>query len=191
ARIALLLLLFLAAAAFVAWGLRRERADPILQSLPPLAGLPAPDLSGPAHAVLDVIDGDTVAILIAGERTKVRLKGIDTPETVHPTKPVQHFGPEASRFLHQLLDGESVYLLIEPGAPLHDKYDRTLGYLYRASDGLFINAEIVRLGYGRAYTRYPFQYIDQFVRLEAEAREAGRGMWARNGSEHLAPNPAR
>ena len=66
----------------------------------------------------------------------------------------------------------------ETEAATTDKYGRTLAYLYRAPDGLFVNAEIVRQGYGHAYTRFSFKYMEQFREYERIAREAGKGLWA-------------
>jgi micrococcal nuclease len=63
-----------------------------------------------AFKVLRTIDGDTIEIEQDGKPVKVRLTGVDTPETVHPSKPVEAFGKEASRFTANLLKGESAYL---------------------------------------------------------------------------------
>ena len=131
----------------------------------------------PAFPVQKVIDGDTVEIQYNGELTSVRLIGIDTPETVHPTKPAGAFGKEASAFTRNLLLGESVYLRFD--REMRDKYGRLLAYLYRAPDGLFVNLEIVRQGYGHAYTRYPFKHMELFRHYEHRAREAGKGLWDR------------
>jgi endonuclease YncB( thermonuclease family) len=105
-----------------------------------------------AYPVLKVVDGDTVKIDYEGKDTKVRLIGVDTPETVHPNKPVEPFGKEASAFTKNLLLGESVYLRFDGNKT--DKYGRMLAYLYRAPDGLFVNLEIVRQGYGYAETQF-------------------------------------
>ena len=129
----------------------------------------------PAFPVLKVIDGDTVEIQYNGNLTKVRLIGVDTPETVHPNKPVQVFGKEASAFTRNLLLGESVYLRFD--REMRDKYGRLLAYLYRAPDGLFVNLEIVRQGYGHAYTRYPFNHLELFQHYEHRAQKARKGMW--------------
>jgi micrococcal nuclease len=120
-----------------------------------------------------VIDGDTIE-LDGGER--VRLIGVDTPETVDPRRPVQYFGKEASAFTRRMVEGKAVRL--EQDQETLDHYGRTLAYVY-LQDGTFLNAEIVRQGYGHAYTRFPFRYQQQFVELEREARENGRGLWAR------------
>ena len=130
------------------------------------------------HPVIRVVDGDTVVLSLDGVKTRIRLIGIDTPETVHPQKPVEHYGQEASTFLKNLLRGESVSLEYETEAATTDKYGRTLAYLYRAPDGLFVNAEIVRQGYGHAYTRFSFKYMEQFREYERIAREVGKGLWA-------------
>jgi micrococcal nuclease len=120
-----------------------------------------------------VIDGDTIE-LDGGER--VRLIGVDTPETVDPRRPVQYFGKEASAFTRRMAQGKQVRL--EFGDESRDRYGRTLAYVYLA-DGTFLNAEIIRQGYGHAYTRFPFRYQEEFLALERQARAQGRGLWGR------------
>ena len=147
-----------------------------------------PDLQAPGFAkatscpVVRVVDGDTIVVgQTSDKQVKVRLIGVDTPETVHPSKPVQEYGKEASNFATNLLKGEKVYLLYEGEKPALDKYGRTLAYVYRAPDGLFVNAELIRQGYGHAYVVYPFKYLDQFRQLEQFAREVGKGLWGAGG----------
>lgn len=143
---------------------------------PSVPRLPQPNLEAlPKAQVLRVVDGDTISVDLVGTPTTVRLVGIDTPETVDPRKPVQEYGKEASAFLSNMLLGEEVYLEIGEGGT--DKYGRTLGYIYRAPDGLFVNAEIVRQGYGHAYTKYPFKHMEDFRALEQRARQFGKGLW--------------
>ena len=120
-----------------------------------------------------VVDGDTIVVEGIG---KVRLIGVDTPETVHPRKPVEHYGKEASNFTKRMVEGKKVRL--EYDWQKKDKYRRTLAYVY-LRDGTFLNAEIVKQGYGYAYTKYPFKYLDQFREYEKEARENKRGLWQR------------
>ena len=134
----------------------------------PFALAPAP---AGAQVVERVVDGDTIIVRGVG---RVRLIGVDTPETVSPGRPVEFFGREASAFTKRLLEGRSVRL--EYDRERTDRYGRTLAYVHLA-DGTFANAEIVRWGYGHAYTRFPFRYLDQFRQLEREARDAGRGLW--------------
>jgi len=131
--------------------------------------------SGP-YQIVRTIDGDTIELLMDGKPEKVRLIGVDTPETVHPSKGVEYFGKEASAFTRDLLSGQHVNLDFD--LEQRDRYGRLLAYVYRASDGLFVNREIVRQGYGHAYTRFPFKFLDEFRRAEQEAREARRGLWA-------------
>ena len=137
---------------------------------------PVEDFSGDvAYPVLRIIDGDTVEIDYGGEVTDVRLIGVDTPETVHPRKPVEAYGKEASNFTRNLLLGESVYLRFD--GEQTDRYGRLLAYLYRAPDGLFVNLEIVRQGYGHAYTDFPFKHLALFRHYGTKAREAGKGLY--------------
>ena len=122
-----------------------------------------------------VTDGDTIIILDGDER--VRLIGIDTPETVHPNKSVEFFGKEASAFTKRMVEGKKVRLKYD--WQRKDKYGRTLSYVYLL-DGTFLNAEIIKQGYGHAYTQYPFKYLEDFRKYEREAREKGRGLWSDN-----------
>jgi micrococcal nuclease len=128
-----------------------------------------------AYSVLRVIDGDTVEIEYEGRPTTVRLIGVDTPETVHPQRAVEAFGKEAFAFTRNLLLGEEVWLRFDTNKV--DKYGRLLAYLYRVPDGLFVNLEIVRQGYGHVYTGFPFRHMDLFKYYEARARDIGKGLW--------------
>jgi micrococcal nuclease len=140
----------------------------VQQPTKPQSPLPA---TIPTAVVKRVIDGDTVE-LITGE--KIRLIGVDTPETKDPRKPVQYFGQEATAFTQRLVEGKRVRL--EYDQPRQDKYGRTLAYMY-LEDGTFVNAEIITQGYGFAYTRFPFRYLEEFRTRERQAREAKRGLW--------------
>jgi micrococcal nuclease len=125
-----------------------------------------------SQLVTRVIDGDTLVVQGVGT---VRLIGVDTPETVDPRRPVQYFGKEASEFTHRMAQGEVVRL--EFDVERKDRYGRTLAYVY-LRDATFLNAEIVKQGYGHAYTQFPFRHLDQFRVYESEAQEAERGLWA-------------
>ena len=128
-----------------------------------------------AYRVARVIDGDTVEIQYNGRLRSVILIGVDTPETVHPNKPVEVFGKEASAFIQNLLLGESVYLRFDGNWT--DSYDRLRAYLHRAPDGLFVNLEVVRQGYGKVYTGSAFKHRVLFQHYEGRAREVGKGLW--------------
>jgi len=134
--------------------------------------------------VLRVIDGDTVE-LYPNER--VRLIGVDTPETAHPKRSGECFGPEASEFTRRMIEGKRIRLELDEAnaARQHkDPYRRTLAYVY-LEDGSFLNAEIIRLGYGKVYTKARFRYRDEFMARQHEAQERGLGLWlACNGRGH-------
>ena len=137
--------------------------------------------AGPV-VVSTVFDGDTIVVVLSGREVTIRLIGVDTPETGRPDTPVQFYGPEASEFTRRALLGKQVRLEFEaPGRPggATDKYGRTLAYVL-TGEGTNFNLELVRLGYGRAYTKYPFQYQRAFEKAERAARKAGLGMWDKN-----------
>ena len=121
-----------------------------------------------------VVDGDTIIVSIKGAKERVRLIGVDTPETKHPKKPVQRFGKEAYLFTKEMVEGKEIRL--EFDWQERDKYGRLLAYIY-LMDGTFLNAEIIKQGYGFAYTRFPFKYLEEFRKYEREAREGKRGLW--------------
>ena len=131
-----------------------------------------------ANAVVErVVDGDTVVVSIDGTSEHMRLIGIDTPETVKPNSPVECFGPEASAFTKSLLpEGTAVRVVRDVEA--RDDYDRLLGYLYRADDGLFVNLEIIRSGYASLLTFPPnIAHVDEFRAAAEAARRADLGLW--------------
>ena len=127
--------------------------------------------------VVDVSDGDTITVSLGGREEKIRLIGVDTPETVHPTKPVGCYGPEASSFTKtQLPKGTRVKLVRDVEA--RDYYDRLLAYVYRSADNAFINLELVRLGFGTPLNIEPNSAFRQaFVDAAFDAQQANRGLW--------------
>lgn len=127
--------------------------------------------------VARVVDGDTI---ILSPSNKVRLIGVDTPETVHPKKTVECYGKEAKEFTRSAVVGQKVRLVLDDANAVRrhrDRYGRTLGYVYLAN-GLMLNAELIRGGFAHAYTRFPFRYLVEFRRLEDEARHRGVGLWS-------------
>ena len=146
-------------------------SSPALPAPTPTPAPTPPPASGPL-LVTRVIDGDTIVVEVVGT---VRLIGVDTPEPVHPREPVGCFGPEASAFTRSVATGQMVRL--EYDVDRFDRFERTLAYIY-LPDGTFLNAALVQQGYGRAYTFFPFRYLEEFRALEREAREARRGLWA-------------
>jgi micrococcal nuclease len=130
--------------------------------------------------VTKAVDGDTLHVeLDNGEKATIRLLGVNTPETVDPRRPVECFGKEASAFTKTLTDGKRVRLEADPQADEVDKYGRLLRNVY-LEDGADLNAALVREGYAYAYVDFPQEKARkaELKRLEREAREQGRGLWA-------------
>ncbi len=133
-----------------------------------------PRTPGKPAVVTRVIDGDTVEVRFRGRILDVRLIGVDTPETVDPSEPVGCYGPAASRFTEQELEGERVRL--EFDVERLDRYGRTLAYVW-VGDRLF-NEVLVRRGFAQVATYPPnVKYVDRFLRAERRAREAEQGLW--------------
>ena len=153
----------------------RPRALAVLSLL--LCTLAATAAGGEAGTVLRVVDGDTLVVRIGARSERVRLIGVDTPESVDPRRPVQYYGKEASEFTRGLTEGKRVVLRGEAGSADRDKYGRLLRYVF-LPDGTLLNAEIVRQGYGHAYVRFPFARMKEFRALERQARDRGLGLWA-------------
>ena len=132
-----------------------------------------------ANAVVElVVDGDTVDVTIDGDGERVRLIGIDTPETKRPDTPVECFGPEATAFTQSLLPPDTPVRL-ERDVVGRDDYGRILAYLYRASDGILVNYEIIRQGYARPLTIPPnAAHAELFVEAARQAERDDAGLWS-------------
>ena len=143
----------------------------------PLSDVPSP-LPPDTYRVIKVVDGDTVDILMNGSTTRLRLIGLDTPETVDPRKPVQCFGLAASDTAKELLTGKAVRIEMDPSQGTLDKYGRTLAYIF-LPDGRLFNEFMIAEGYGHEYTyRIPYAYQSEFKAAEKKAREEKKGLWA-------------
>lgn len=128
--------------------------------------------------VLSVVDGDTIVVRADSTDEKVRLIGLNTPETVDRSKPVMCFGKEASAHTKQLLPaGTGVHLVRDVEA--RDRYDRLLAYVYRSADGLFVNLDLVEGGFA---DQYPFppntEHTEAFRTAATSAKSAGAGAWS-------------
>ncbi len=111
---------------------------------------------------------------------KVRLIGVDTPETVHPKRAVQCFGNNAKEFTRSMVEHRTIRLVLDETNRVRnhkDRYGRTLAYVY-FDDGTMLNAELIRRGYAHAYTRFPFRHVVEFRQLERIARSQAVGLWA-------------
>lgn len=123
-----------------------------------------------AYPVLDVPAGNALVVRLDGEETKIRLIGAYVPRS----------GSEADQarpFLTRLLTGESVYVEHEPDWPLSDREERVWAYVYRAPDGLFVNLELIRLGYARISAASPFEHHELFRAYQSLARKNKKGLW--------------
>jgi micrococcal nuclease len=140
------------------------------------------------------VDGDTVHITLENPPAgfnrveKIRMIGVDTPETVHPNSDIEYFGREASDFTKNTILGKNVYIALDWDT--RDKYGRLLAYIY-TPDGRCHNAELIKQGYAHAYTRFSFQFLEEFRSLEREARDAGSGLWADSESHTANAVPVR
>lgn len=128
------------------------------------------------HQVLSVADGDTILVDMYGKTETIRFIGVDTPETQHPTKPVQCYGPQASDYLKAKLEGEYVRLEVDPLSDNRDRYDRLLRFIYTENNEL-INLSIVEQGFGFAVTGFEHSRMPQFVAAEANAKSQKTGLW--------------
>ena len=130
------------------------------------------------YKVTRVIDGDTIEVAISGQVEKIRLIGINTPETVDPRKPVECFGKEASDHAKALLEGQSVKLGSDSTQADRDKYNRLLRYV-RLPDGRNFNKLMIAEGYAYEYTyEIPYKYQSEFKAAELQARQMKKGLWA-------------
>ncbi len=142
------------------------------------AGADDPDLPAGTGVVTEVIDGDTVVVRLEAGEERVRLIGVDTPETVDPDRPSQCFGPEASaRTLALLPPGTHVRLVRDREG--RDQYGRLLAYVFREPDGVLVNQVLLEEGLGRLLTIAPNDaYQGQLTAAAARAEAAGRGLWS-------------
>ena len=128
-----------------------------------------------------IVDGDTLVAQIGERSETVRLIGIDTPESVARTRPVQCFGKEASQRLEALLPASTPVTLILD-IETRDMYDRLLGYVVRSGDDLFVNLDLVALGYAVTLNYAPNdRFADVFARAEAQAKSLQLGLWGACG----------
>ncbi|MCA1840812.1 MAG: thermonuclease family protein [Actinomycetota bacterium] len=126
-------------------------------------------------SIVRVVDGDTV---IVAPKVRVRLIGINSPESVDPRREVQCFGVEASNAMKQILpQGTKVHLVFD--LDRFDRYNRTLAYIYRQSDQMFVNKEMVLRGFAQAYTVPPnISHVEEFLAAQASARRENAGLWS-------------
>ncbi|MGN7068385.1 thermonuclease family protein [Micrococcus luteus] len=154
----------------------QSRAAEGSRSAEPAAPAAPADVEGDVVTVESISDGDTLRVTLGEVSTRVRLLNIDTPETHHPSKPVECMGPEATAALKSMISpGDTVVLRYD--RRLYDRYDRLLAGVY--AEGVLLNAEMARLGYGEPAV---FDGNDRFLpEVEAaweQARANGVGRFS-------------
>ena len=112
-----------------------------------------------------------------GTTKTVRFIGVDTPETHHPDKPVQCYGPDAANYTKRLIGSQKVRLEADPLNTNRDRYGRLLRFVY-LPDNTLVEQKLISEGYGFAYTYFPSSKNDQFNALEQQAKAAGKGLWS-------------
>lgn len=139
----------------------------------------------PNAEVVRVVDGDTIVVGTERGQERVRLIGIDTPESTDPRQPVECFGKEAAGYTASLLP-PGTPVTLERDAQSRDRYGRLLAYVYRSSDGLFVNEAILAGGFAQVLTIPPnVTHTERLLAAERSARASGAGLWSRcsvNGS---------
>ncbi len=147
----------------------------LLALLPLLLALPASSAPGALEAaVVRVVDGDTIQVQMGARLEKVRYIGVNTPEVHHPRKGEEPGGREAAEVNRGLVGGRHVRLELD--VQERDRYGRLLAYVWVGDT--MVNAELVRLGYAQVMTIPPnVRYQQMFLKLQREARQAGRGLW--------------
>lgn len=127
------------------------------------------------------VDGDTLVAKVDGKEEYIRLLLVDTPETKHPDKGVQPFGPEASDLMKKTFS-PSDSIKIEYGTEKRDKYDRLLAYVY-TKDGAMFNKVLLKKGVARVAYVYPpnDKYVEEFRKIESTAKSKEIGIWSIDG----------
>lgn len=151
-----------------------DSISPALNTIEVKTSTPSPKY----YSVSRVIDGDTIDISIDGKVERLRLIGIDTPETVDPRKPVECFGVEASNKAKTLLIGKKVSLESDGSQGELDKYNRLLRYVF-LEDGTNINLLMIKEGYAHEYTyNLPYKYQTEFKNAQKQAEANKAGLWS-------------
>lgn len=153
----------------VSWSQKQGYLQPLYQQ--------AQESQPGLYRVTKFVDGDTIAVDMNGANETLRLIGVDTPETHDPRKSVQCYGQAAANFTKQFIGTNRVRLEADPTNTNRDRYDRLLRYVY-LPDGRLVNAEIIKQGYGFAYTYFPFTKLEEFKLYQKEAEQNGQGLWS-------------
>lgn len=135
------------------------------------------------YKVSKIIDGDTIEIDLDGKAERVRMIGINTPESVDPNRPVECLGKEAALEARKLLEGKQIRLKADISQDDRDKYNRLLRYVW-TKEGLFYNLEILKRGLAKEYTyQKAYDYQQEFRAAETAAKNANKGLWSKTACE--------
>ena len=129
--------------------------------------------------VVKAVDGDTLDVNLPDGKyktTRIRLIGVDTPETKKANTPIMYFGPEASEFTRTHALGKQVVVLLDTVTKTRDRYNRLLGYI-KLPDGIILNELLISEGYGYAYTPYKHSFSNKYKQLQSQAKSAKSGLW--------------
>ncbi|MCE5340237.1 MAG: thermonuclease family protein [Planctomycetaceae bacterium] len=129
--------------------------------------------------VTKAVDGDTIDINIPDgryEHTRIRLLGVDTPETKKPDTPVMYFGPEASAFTKEKTLGRKVTVIMDARSNPRDKYGRLLAHI-QLDDGGILNEELISNGFAYADPRFSQSFNKEYAQLEKQAMKSKAGLW--------------
>ncbi len=145
-----------------------------------LVGFDGYTYHGKKFTVINIVDGDTLDIDFPDDDkdfTRIRLLGVDTPETKHPRIPVMFYGPEATAFVEQLIAGREVTIVLDPTKPTRGKYGRLLAYVYFGNVRC-LNEELLTSGHAYAYLPYRHQHSSLYLCLQQKAIDEKKGLWA-------------
>jgi len=137
--------------------------------------------------VINIVDGDTIDIDIADgqyEHTRIRLWGVDAPETKNPKTEPMYFGPQATGFTKGLALGKKITVYLDKGNRSRGKYGRLLAYV-QLPDGRFLNEVLLAEGFAYADLRFSHSFYNKYKQLEASARSGKKGLWANVTREQL------
>ena len=143
--------------------------------------------NGKSFIVVKVVDGDTIDINIPDgnyANTRIRLLGVDTPETEKSPSGAMYYGKEASEFTSKTALGQKVVVVMDEKSKLRDKYHRLLCHI-KLANGRILNEELITTGCAYADTRFPHSYYEKYVRLEEAARKEKKGLWGKITIEQM------
>ncbi len=139
----------------------------------------APEPAETGARVVRVVDGDTLIARIDGADDRVRLLGVDAPESVTPDRPVECFGPQAAAEARRLLpDGARILLVADATQGRRDRFDRILAEVAREGEGVTVNEMLIAGGFAEVFRGDGrARLLPRLRAAERAARDAGLGLW--------------